>query len=95
MQHDVNHYPQLYQLLAAWLAESDLEGLEDEAAVAQYVATEEPDDVRLAYAQAQALRCQPELAYCLAAWANRHFADEQAARTWLDELLVKLSAHLD
>lgn len=83
-----NRYPQLFEFLAAWFAEADLEQRSDRAAAEAYRRVARPPDRAAVIRQGRALLASRPLPWrAMAQAANRRFPDAEAAAAWLDYVL--------
>ena len=88
-----HRYPQLFEFLAAWFAEADLEGRTDRAAVDAYRRVADRTERAAVIRQGRALLASRPLPWrSMSACANRRFSDAEAAAAWLDGVLKALES---
>lgn len=86
-----NRYPELFEFLAAWFAEADLEERSDRTAIEAYRRVANRTDRAVVVRQGRALLASRPLPWrTMAQTANRRFDDAAAAYAWLDGVLDAL-----
>jgi len=86
-----NRYPQLFEFLAAWFAEADLEGRSDRAAIDAYRRVANRAERAMVIRQGRALLASRPLPWrAMSDAANRRFGNAEAAAAWLDGVLDAL-----
>lgn len=86
-----NRYPELFEFLAAWFAEADLEERSDRAAIDAYLRVASRTDRAAVIRQGRALLAMRPLQWrTMSQTANRRFSGAEAAATWLDGVLDAL-----
>jgi hypothetical protein len=85
-------HPALFDFLAAWFAEADLEGRGDAEVIAAYRAVPDAPARAAVVAQGRALLARRRFPWReVALAANRRFADAAAARAWLQGVIDAIS----
>lgn len=86
-----NRYPQLFEFLAAWFAEADLEERTDRAAIDAYARVADRTERVAVIRQGRALLASRPLPWrTMAQTANRRFSSAEEAAAWLDGVLDAL-----
>lgn len=83
-----DQYPKLANFFSSWFPDADLDGLEDQDVVAEFLRTPNVDEHNAVRAELERLLNQSETLPCedIGKEANRFFESEDDCRSWLSLL---------